>query len=1444
MRGRELRTSDGPRGGTCRLGTALAIALMIASTIPLPLATAGPTDVVDLLDPDGGEVLVTGQPFRVKWTVSGTGGFIQVGLSTDGGGNYTSVGSVANTGGFSPGFDWRVPYMQDAPTCRMKLVWTETSSPKSAVLDEDESGADFTISRDHWLAFRDIPGVMTHGRYYPVPYELLDPEGEVGSLDLEYRVDEGTGWSAWTSAGTRFTDVDPILSVVYWSPPNYNRTLAQLRIIARDVAGGTVLRTAESTEFEIRTAIVTLLTPNGGEAWVQGSSHTVEWRVVEDPGELINGFGLFFTTDDGAHWNTINSSIEPSYTYDWTVPPGGTSDRARLRVEAYYLEFSVLDRDESDSNFRIIAGTSSPSVTLLDPNPPATGHYVETGTTYDIEWSRTGDPADITEFRVHYSTDGGSTWTGIGNTSSHATSIAWSVPHVETDQGRVRVDMVTTSGTFSSMSNNNFPIYRRGTYNIPPVAEAGPDVTTTSGTGFSLDGTGSFDHNGDPLTYNWTVLNDYGFNVTLSRHETATPFFRAYTGDFNLTIVVQLTVDDGGDFDPTWPFYTDRVSIRVEAAPPSITSFSPHYGWAGTNVTVVGDFQTGATFHLDGALMFTVPTNYTEGDPIEFTLREGLPFGRYPIEVRNLRGSSFSADELDVHPAPTWLNDWGLRDHNPTDEFLTYPWLLWEEGSYKDVFREDQVYAPFYICIGLPWWDPWTGYSCIGYEYEESLFPDPLAALYYGSFFCWIARLGECYGMSCTALELYHNDEAPFRWNGSARFANELSLANDTEFNRHVDMMQGSQLSVEVLEWYMLRFLEGLEPSAEFPLPALGMGLFLRDVENAVRDHEFGVITMATGDIAHSVVPWKVVNIPYDDTVRIYVYDSNKEWWCTEEETAWAFNDTREIVHTPPYIEVTKTGSWWEWSYDFSDTLTVTSTTGLAFIPYSELVGPFTLPTDWDSMTMYLSGDATSSLEDSAGNRNHWRASGDLVLDIPDSVPAPAFMGLGDHLDGWLLANGTDFTTTIEGRPGNGVYNWSVFWNGTSAFAVQEADVADSSEDTITMEYPDGNPLRGRMTYGTTDAAKGYSFTHIKAMGAPGEDPKARQRVYSVLDATLHDDSLAIINTTDDYNSLVFENRGPHTITIGVEFQGNVITEAQLNTTGVPDHIPTARMLNIEVGPYEVVTITPSDWLDLDNSEILVEREVPDAYPPGQPSSLRGISAGGIVKLFWRPPEDDGGSPITEYVLYRGPTVAEMNQYRTVYPSEEPIYDRSVVLGDTYFYALAAVNRAGVGELTPAVGVWVVQGATTSDPPSNLTAAVTEGGVHLEWDPPVFDGGTPVEGYMVYRSEDGSMTTPPLLEDVGMDLEFEDKTVVDDTTYYYWVACRTSWGDSNILGPVEVYVPEGTGGGGSNGGGGGDDDDDGGGEFPLSDVAIGTTLLVVAVSAGIFLGRRFGRKGI
>ena len=93
--------------------------------------------------------------------------------------------------------------------------------------------------------------------------------------------------------------------------------------------------------------------------------------------------------------------------------------------------------------------------------------------------------------------------------------------------------------------------------NTPPVANAGPDRSTTSGAWVVLDGRGSRDADGDSLRFSWAVVSAPGpFN--LRNPTSATPSFSASVGTF----LLRLVVNDG-----TVNSVSDSVVVSVRVPP-------------------------------------------------------------------------------------------------------------------------------------------------------------------------------------------------------------------------------------------------------------------------------------------------------------------------------------------------------------------------------------------------------------------------------------------------------------------------------------------------------------------------------------------------------------------------------------------------------------------------------------------------------------------------------------------------------------------------------------------------------------------------------------------------------------------------------------------------------------------------------------------------------------
>jgi RHS repeat-associated protein len=121
------------------------------------------------------------------------------------------------------------------------------------------------------------------------------------------------------------------------------------------------------------------------------------------------------------------------------------------------------------------------------------------------------------------------------------------------------------------------------TENSPPVASAGPDQTVSVGETVTLNGSGSTDVDGDPLTYSWALVQaPDGSGAALSDPAAVDPTFVA---DLPGTYIAQLIVNDAtADSAP------DTVTVSTSNSRPAAV--------AGPDQNV----QVGDTVSLDGTL--------------------------------------------------------------------------------------------------------------------------------------------------------------------------------------------------------------------------------------------------------------------------------------------------------------------------------------------------------------------------------------------------------------------------------------------------------------------------------------------------------------------------------------------------------------------------------------------------------------------------------------------------------------------------------------------------------------------------------------------------------------------------------------------------------------------------------------------------------------------------
>jgi hypothetical protein len=109
------------------------------------------------------------------------------------------------------------------------------------------------------------------------------------------------------------------------------------------------------------------------------------------------------------------------------------------------------------------------------------------------------------------------------------------------------------------------------TINRQPVADAGEDDTVNSGVPVTLDGTGSSDPDGDPITYSWVqLIIGPEPSVSLSGDDTATPSFTAPSVTANTDLTFELTVRDNGT-----PQLQDTDTVIIEVEPSANIIYVP-----------------------------------------------------------------------------------------------------------------------------------------------------------------------------------------------------------------------------------------------------------------------------------------------------------------------------------------------------------------------------------------------------------------------------------------------------------------------------------------------------------------------------------------------------------------------------------------------------------------------------------------------------------------------------------------------------------------------------------------------------------------------------------------------------------------------------------------------------------------------------------------------------
>src|SRR5207249_1942585 len=119
----------------------------------------------------------------------------------------------------------------------------------------------------------------------------------------------------------------------------------------------------------------------------------------------------------------------------------------------------------------------------------------------------------------------------------------------------------------------------------------------------------------------------------------------------------------------------------------------------------------------------------------------------------------------------------------------------------------------------------------------------------------------------------------------------------------------------------------------------------------------------------------------------------------------------------------------------------------------------------------------------------------------------------------------------------------------------------------------------------------------------------------------------------------------------------------------------------------------------------------------------------GNVTLSWQAPSN-GGSPITNYKIYRSSSSGTEGLYTTI-GNVTSYTNTGLSNGATFYYKVAAVNSLGTSALSNEASATTI---TVPSPHQNLQTTAGIGNVTLSWQVPSSNGGSPITNYKIYRS--------------------------------------------------------------------------------------------------------------
>ncbi|XP_011473308.1 immunoglobulin-like and fibronectin type III domain-containing protein 1 [Oryzias latipes] len=183
-------------------------------------------------------------------------------------------------------------------------------------------------------------------------------------------------------------------------------------------------------------------------------------------------------------------------------------------------------------------------------------------------------------------------------------------------------------------------------------------------------------------------------------------------------------------------------------------------------------------------------------------------------------------------------------------------------------------------------------------------------------------------------------------------------------------------------------------------------------------------------------------------------------------------------------------------------------------------------------------------------------------------------------------------------------------------------------------------------------------------------------------------------------------------------------------------------------------------------------------------------SSSSCIEFKWRPPRDDGGLPISNYILERQQIGRNSWKKLGKIGSDAKYRDTDVDHGRKYCYHIRAETDHGISEMMETDDIQAGTKAYPGPPSIPKIVSAFKDCINLAWSAPANTGGTNILGYIMEKRKNGSnlwnMVNPP--EQLIKEKHCAVKDVIEGVEYEFRVSAVNTSGAGEPSGPSEFVI--------------------------------------------------------